>query len=432
MRDSGQLGHGTPHSSPSGGTAPGQATVTCMTDGTITDSPARRRAALVAALQAGGCIRTPEVAAAFGAVAREQFAPGHPLDDLYGMHSAVVTKMGEHGRGTTSISAPWLQAKMLEDAQIQPGQRVLEIGSGGCNAAYIAELAGPAGSVVTVDIDPWVTARASQFLAEAGYRNVQVVTGDGDHAADVYGPFDRVIVTVGVWDVPWARLLTEGGRMVVPVMVATFTRSVAFTRRGDRWDGENPVVCGFVKLQGAGAGWDQQPHLGGGTVHLNVEGGPDLDEDALDQALAGDRAEVWTGVIIGNADASDTLNMHLAVTDTRAGNIWASPGCALVQMAYRWHTPVLTEPDSFAYLTSRPAGDPGDHRSELGVHAHGPRAGALAGDLAGHIQEWDRSRRHGPGPQFTLYPAGAQVDCPPGGRLFRRRHVQILVAWPPQ
>jgi protein-L-isoaspartate(D-aspartate) O-methyltransferase len=430
MPDSGRVAAGTPHASPSQPTPAGDATVTAMTADTMTETPDQRREALVAALQDEGCIRTPEVAAAFRAVAREHFAPGYPLDDVYGMHSAVVTKMGEHGRGTTSISAPWLQARMLEDAQIQPGQRVLEIGSGGCNAAYMSSLTGPAGSVVTVDIDPWVTARAEQFLNEAGYTNVQVVTGDADHAADAYGPFDRVIVTVGVWDAPWARLLTEGGRMVIPVMVATFTRSVTFTRTGDVWTGENPVVCGFVMLQGAGSGWDQQPHIGGGAVHLNVEGGPAVDAGALDRALAGGRTETWTGITIDNTVGTDTLNMHLATEDDRAGNIWASPGCDLVRMAYRWRTPALTEPDSFAYLTSRPIGAPEEYRSELGVHAHGPRAAALAGDLAGHVEEWDRSRRHGPGPEFTLYPAGARIECPPGGRVFRRRHVQIVVAWP--
>ena len=122
---------------------PDAASVAAVTTDAITEAPAQRREARVAALQDKGCIRTQEVAAAFRAVAREQFAPGYPLDDVYGMHSAVVTKMGEYGRGTTSISAPWLQARMLEDAQIRSGQRVLEIGSGGCNASYIAELTGP-------------------------------------------------------------------------------------------------------------------------------------------------------------------------------------------------------------------------------------------------------------------------------------------------
>jgi protein-L-isoaspartate(D-aspartate) O-methyltransferase len=250
MPDSGHVAAGTPHPSPSQPAPDDDATVTAMTADTIARTPAQCREALIAALHDKGSIRTPEVAAAFRAVAREQFAPGYPLDDVYRMHSAVVTKLGEHGRGTTSISAPWLQAKMLEDAQIQLGQRVLEIGSGGCNVAYISSLTGPAGNVVILDIDPWVTARAEQFLNEAGYTDVQVVTGDADHATGKYGPFDRVIVTVGVWDAPWARLLSEGGRIVVPVMIATFSRSVTFTRTGDVWTGDNPVVCGFVMLQG--------------------------------------------------------------------------------------------------------------------------------------------------------------------------------------
>jgi protein-L-isoaspartate(D-aspartate) O-methyltransferase len=228
----------------------GRGSVTGMTAEALTASPAGLRAAMVARLQDEGYIRSPEVAAAFTTVERERFAPGAALDLMYSVHDVVTTKMGEHGRAVSSISAPWLQAQMIEDARIRPGDRILEIGSGGCAAALYAELTGPQGTVVSVDIDPWVTGRAARFLAAAGYQNVQVVTGDGEHAAGPYGPFDVVIVTAGAWDCPWARLLADGGRLVVPLIVATYTRSVTFTRHGDRWDGENPVVCGFVPPAG--------------------------------------------------------------------------------------------------------------------------------------------------------------------------------------
>jgi protein-L-isoaspartate(D-aspartate) O-methyltransferase len=155
---------------------------------TVTVTAAELRATMVAKLQEGSYIRSSEVAAVFGKVPREHYAPGMPLDTVYG-RNAVVTKRDSAGKATSSVSASWLQAQMIEEAQIRPGDKVLEIGSGGCNAAYLAELTGPRGGVVTVDIDPWVTGRASRFLAQAGYSNVQVVTGDGDHAADPYGPF---------------------------------------------------------------------------------------------------------------------------------------------------------------------------------------------------------------------------------------------------
>ena len=67
---------------------------------------------------------------------------------------------------------------MLEQAQLGAGIRVLEIGSGGYNAALIAELVGETGQVTTVDIDPDVVDRAQHCLASAGYRGLYVVVAD--------------------------------------------------------------------------------------------------------------------------------------------------------------------------------------------------------------------------------------------------------------
>lgn len=54
--------------------------------------------------------------------------------------------------------------------------------------------------MVTVDVDPWVTGRAARVLAETGHANVRVVLGDAEHAADAYGPYVAIPVTVGAWD----------------------------------------------------------------------------------------------------------------------------------------------------------------------------------------------------------------------------------------
>jgi protein-L-isoaspartate(D-aspartate) O-methyltransferase len=81
--------------------------------------------------------------------------------------------------------------------------RVLEIGSGGCNAALLAELVGPAGQVTTADIDPEVTGRARAFLAEAGYRQVNIVLADGEAGVAAFAPYDRIIVTAGALRRHW-------------------------------------------------------------------------------------------------------------------------------------------------------------------------------------------------------------------------------------
>ncbi|MEU5773444.1 hypothetical protein ABZ819_09125 [Streptomyces venezuelae] len=108
--------------------------------------------------------------------ARHALAPEVPLASAYA-NDIVATRCSDDG----TISAPWLQADMLEAARIQPGHRVLEIGSGGYNAALIAELTGPTGLVATLDINRAVTDRATRFLAQTGCDHVRVFTADAEH-----------------------------------------------------------------------------------------------------------------------------------------------------------------------------------------------------------------------------------------------------------
>jgi protein-L-isoaspartate(D-aspartate) O-methyltransferase len=129
----------------------------------------------------------------------------------------------------------------------------------------------------------------------------------------------------------------------------------------------------------------------------------------------------------------DTLNLWLATVDDRFGMIWGDPDhdCDLIQLAARWYCPTLITTDSFAYLTAREVDRNGkDARHEFGVYGHGRRGAELAQQFHDHIQTWDRDRRQGPGPDFTLYPAEAAVPAPAVGRVFPKRHTQLVIAWP--
>jgi protein-L-isoaspartate(D-aspartate) O-methyltransferase len=126
------------------------------------------REGMIAELREMGTIRSDRVAEAFRAVPRHLFAPGAPLEAVYAATTSVIIKRDDHGVPISTVSAPELQAFMLEQAAIRPGMNVLEIGSGGYNAALMAELVGSEGTVTTVDIDPEVTDRASSLLGEAG------------------------------------------------------------------------------------------------------------------------------------------------------------------------------------------------------------------------------------------------------------------------
>ncbi|GAA4507974.1 hypothetical protein GCM10023191_067170 [Actinoallomurus oryzae] len=407
-----------------------------MTADTVSfESSERLRADLVTTLRKRGSLRSPAVAAAFAKVPREKFAPEAPLSAAYSAYDVIVTERDAAGEAISSVSAPWLQAEMLEAARLKPGARVLEIGSGGYNAALIAEVVGTEGSVVTVDIDPFVTERAARFLAQTGHPHVKVILGDAEHAAGEYGPYDAILVTAGAWDCPWGHLLAPGGRMVVPLCFASITRSITFVREGDRFIGHDPTVCGFVPIQGAGAHAEQAAVLAEGAVKLTIDGGPALDIAALDRALTDIRTELWTTVTVGSGKPFDTLHLWLATVTDAFGWIWPNPDCDcdLISPAVRWFCPALITPDSFAYLTVRDAhstDEAKERRHQFGVYGHGRRGAELAQQLADQVATWDRDRRNGPGPGFTLYPADAAVPAPAVGRIFAKRRTQLVMSWP--
>lgn len=169
-----------------------------MTETTIEpDEATRLRNKVVDELCADGTISSPQIEAVMRKVPRHEFTPNTPLDKAYDTYAAVITKTDEYGVQLSSVSAPQIQAMMLEQARVRPGMRVLEIGSGGLNAAYLAELVGEGGEVVTVDIDPSVTDRARRLLDEHGYNKVRVLTADAAEPIPDLGKVDVVMVTVG-------------------------------------------------------------------------------------------------------------------------------------------------------------------------------------------------------------------------------------------
>uniref|UniRef100_UPI003F491497 methyltransferase, FxLD system n=1 Tax=Nonomuraea sp. CA-252377 TaxID=3240003 RepID=UPI003F491497 len=409
------------------------------TDIAPAQTPEQLRTAMVSTLLEQGWITSGAVREAFAAVPRERFAPEASPEAAYAVNDVVVTKRDAAGRAMSSVSAPWLQAAMLESAALRPGAKVLEVGSGGCNAALIAELVGPEGLVVSVDIDPFVTERAARFLAETGYGHVRVVLGDAEHVAHDHAPeggFDAIVVTAGVWDVPWADLLAPAGRLVVPLRFRTVTRSFTFVVDGDHLTALDATVCGFVAVQGAGAFQDQEAELSGGAVRLTRESGPALDVAALDRALTGSRTELWTGVTVGRGESFDSMHLYLAATDDRFGMIWANRergGYDLVDLVLRWSCPVLITSDSFAYLTLRDADghveSGGERRLEFGAHGHGPAGPTLAEELRRHVLAWDAGWRSRAEPAFLLYPADAVVSPPQKGKILGKRHTQLILAW---
>jgi len=131
---------------------------------------------------------------------------------------ALVTKVDPISKHPTSSSSqPSLMAIQLEALDLQPGQRVLEIGAGtGYNAALMAHIVGSTGHVVSIDVDYDLAHAAKQHLAIAGYEQVQVVCGDGLQGYEGGAPYDRILATGSFRSFPrsWFDQLTAHGRLV--------------------------------------------------------------------------------------------------------------------------------------------------------------------------------------------------------------------------
>jgi protein-L-isoaspartate(D-aspartate) O-methyltransferase len=120
------------------------------------------------------------------------------------------------GSGQT-ISPPFIVASMTEAIDPQPGDRVLEIGTGsGYQAAVLSPLVK---EVYTIEIVEPLGRRAARALTRLGYKNVKTRIGDGYQGWSEAAPFDKIIVTCSPEKVPQPLIdqLRDDGLMVIPV-----------------------------------------------------------------------------------------------------------------------------------------------------------------------------------------------------------------------
>ncbi|MDX2820609.1 methyltransferase, FxLD system [Streptomyces ipomoeae] len=405
-----------------------------MTDVTVDpDEATRLRNKVVDQLKEDGTIVSPAVEAAMRKVPRHLAVPEASLSDAYSTYNAVITQEDEDGNHTSSVSAPQIQAMQLEQAGIRPGDNVLEIGTNGPNAAYLAELVGPTGQVTTVDIDPAPADRARRFLAETGYTNVNVVVADAEDGVAESAPYDAIVVTLGAWDIPpaWIDQLKDDGRLVVPLRINGLTRTYGFIRRADHLVATSAHVCGFVAVQGAGSHTQQVMQLPGEEgVTLRFDEGLPANPSLLDGVLNSARAEAWTGVTVASQEPIGTLQMYLSTQVETFCFMSTSPESATGKIGptgNSWSMVAIDGPH-FAYTVVRR--DTEKKTAEYGVHAFGPDAAEFAERIADIFRTWGEKLRGTDGPRIAVYPAGTPDDLITGDRVVDKRHSRISISWP--
>ncbi|HUF61787.1 MAG TPA: protein-L-isoaspartate(D-aspartate) O-methyltransferase [Verrucomicrobiales bacterium] len=158
----------------------------------------------------GRDIRDTKVLEAMRRTPRHRFVPESQRDLAYTDSPLPI------GYGQT-ISQPYIVALMTEQLRPEPGDKILEIGTGsGYQAAVLASLVR---EVYSVEIVPELAEQAKTVLEELGYENVRVRSGDGYLGWEEAAPFDAIVVTCAPDHVPPALIaqLAEGGRMMIPV-----------------------------------------------------------------------------------------------------------------------------------------------------------------------------------------------------------------------
>ena len=209
------------------------------------------RNALVEDLVEQDAISSQAVRQAFETVPRHLFVPGVDIATAYSDQPVFIRWDAE--TPISSSTQPTMMAIMVEQLGLEPSSRVLEIGAGtGYNAAILAHMVGESGSVITVDIDQDIVDEAAANLSRAGYDNVKCICGDGFEGFSAGQPYDRIIVTVGAYDVSphWVDQLKDGGIMVVPVWFKGFCLSVALEKCNGELKGLSAAPCTFIPIRG--------------------------------------------------------------------------------------------------------------------------------------------------------------------------------------
>jgi protein-L-isoaspartate(D-aspartate) O-methyltransferase len=187
-------------------------------------------------------VRDPAVLDAMARVPRHLFVPPDLSARAYEDYPLPIGAQ-------QTISQPYIVAYMTEAIKPQPGDRVLEVGTGsGYQAAVLASIVA---EVFTIEILPDLAQVARQRVADLGYDNVTVLTADGFLGWPEKAPFDSILVTAAPAEVPAPLLeqLKVGGRLVIPVGSGD-QQLVRLTRTPDGFRRESLLPVRFVPMTG--------------------------------------------------------------------------------------------------------------------------------------------------------------------------------------
>lgn len=191
-------------------------------------------------------VTNPAIISAMAELPREVFVP----KQLQGI--AYIDEDISLGQGR-SLMEPMVLARLLQEAAVVASDVVLDIGCGsGYSAAVLARMAS---TVVALEPDTGMAARANEIMAELGIDTVAVVEGPMENGWPEQAPYDVIVFGGAVSEVPSAirEQLAEGGRLVAVIAERGMGKAILITRHGGAFssrtvfDAATPYLPGFVR-----------------------------------------------------------------------------------------------------------------------------------------------------------------------------------------
>ena len=172
---------------------------------------------LIDSLIEGGWLKTPRIIEAFQKIKRVDFLPDD-MKDLAELNEALPIGYGQ------TISQPLVVAFMIEQLEPKEGDKILDIGSGsGWTTALLAEIVGPKGKIIAIDIIPELVEFGKNNVAKYNFiekGRVLFICADGSKGYKKEAPYDRILASAAVQtEVPqaWREELKIEGRIVTPI-----------------------------------------------------------------------------------------------------------------------------------------------------------------------------------------------------------------------
>ena len=278
----------------------------------MTDFASRRDRMVERQIAARG-IADPNILAAFRRVPREAFVPEHLREFAFEDGPLPI-------ESDQTISQPYIVALMMEAAELEGSDKVLEVGAGsGYAAALIAQVVD---EVIAIERHRELAELAGERLTRLGYENVSIYEGDGTRGYAEKGPYDAIIVSASGSHVPETLLmqLEVGGRLVMPVgEPQEVQKLLKVTRTGeDEFEQEEIGAVRFVPLIGAHA-WTEKgeradPRTPAELIRDHAEPLPDLDDPAFGALF--DRFADAKVILLGEAShgTSEFYRARAAIT----------------------------------------------------------------------------------------------------------------------